>query len=283
MTGPGASPPRLRPATDDDNRDVIGLIGACWSEYPGCVMDVHGECPDLLAPASAYRRQGGGFWVGVDPCGTVVATVGWRPLTPGAIELERLYVNHRWRRKGVAAQLAGLVEADGRRARRHPGGVVERLAVHRRPPVLRAAGLQPRRPGPGVGRSQPNPRTPLREDPVVDRSPRHRAGGGVGSSRWPVPPLAGPGCLRWPGGAVSAGRAGRSPLAGRGGCPPAGRGLAGHPASCPGGAGARRRGEVWRVIRRLVRAGQVTRGLTSQAGPSARSAAAMSLIRSTAS
>jgi putative acetyltransferase len=110
LTGSGASPPRLRPATDDDNRDVIGLIGACWSEYPGCVMDVHGECPDLLAPASAYRRQGGGFWVGVDGCGTVVATVGWRPLTPDATELERLYVNHRWRRKGVAAQLADLVE-----------------------------------------------------------------------------------------------------------------------------------------------------------------------------
>jgi putative acetyltransferase len=73
-------------------------------------MDVHGECPDLLAPASAYRRHGGAFWVAVDPCGTVVATVGWRPLGPGAIELERLYVNYRWRRRGVAAALADLVE-----------------------------------------------------------------------------------------------------------------------------------------------------------------------------
>ena len=100
----------MRPAVDEDSWDVIGLIGACWSEYPGCVMDVHGECPDLLAPASAYRQHGGAFWVAVDTCGTVVATVGWRPLSPEAVELERLYVNLRWRRKGVASVLADLVE-----------------------------------------------------------------------------------------------------------------------------------------------------------------------------
>ena len=102
--------PQVRPAVDEDSWDVIGLIGACWSEYPGCVMDVHGECPDLLAPASAYRQHGGAFWVAVDACGTVVATVGWRPLSPEAVELERLYVNLRWRRKGVASVLADLVE-----------------------------------------------------------------------------------------------------------------------------------------------------------------------------
>jgi putative acetyltransferase len=107
---PEPEPPYLRPARDDDSWDVIGLIGACWSEYPGCVMDVHGECPDLLAPASAYRGLGGAFWVATDPCETVVATVGWRPLPSGAVELERLYVHRRWRRRGLAATLADLVE-----------------------------------------------------------------------------------------------------------------------------------------------------------------------------
>ena len=102
--------PHVRLAVDEDGRDVIGLIGACWSEYPGCVMDVHGECPDLVAPASAYHQAGGAFWVAVDRCGTVVATVGWRPLGSRAIELERLYVHHRWRRRRVATVLADLVE-----------------------------------------------------------------------------------------------------------------------------------------------------------------------------
>ena len=44
----------LRVATDDDGWGLIALIGACWSEYPGCILDVHGECPDLLAPAVAW-------------------------------------------------------------------------------------------------------------------------------------------------------------------------------------------------------------------------------------
>jgi GNAT superfamily N-acetyltransferase len=106
----GGGEPQLRPATGRDAWDVIALIGACWAEYPGCIMDVHGECPDLLDPAGAYRRSGGEFWVATDPCGTVIATVGWRPLGPGVVELERLYVHLRWRRRGLANTLADLVE-----------------------------------------------------------------------------------------------------------------------------------------------------------------------------
>jgi putative acetyltransferase len=112
LTAAGGLPPRpdIRPARDEDSWDVIALIGACWSEYPGCVMDVHGECPDLLAPALAYRRAGGELWVATDSCGTVVGTVGWRPLELGGLALERLYVSRRWRRQGLAAALADLVE-----------------------------------------------------------------------------------------------------------------------------------------------------------------------------
>lgn len=73
-------------------------------------MDVHGECPDLLEPAGTYGRLGGEFWVATDECGTVVATIGWRPLDPTRIELERLYVNPRWRRRGLANHLTDMVE-----------------------------------------------------------------------------------------------------------------------------------------------------------------------------
>jgi GNAT superfamily N-acetyltransferase len=104
----------LRPGEDGDSWDIIALIGACWSEYPGCVMDVHGECPDLLAPATAYDRHGGRLWVATDPCGTVVAMVGWvpgaDPAPAGVSELQRLYVSARWRRRRVAAVLADVVE-----------------------------------------------------------------------------------------------------------------------------------------------------------------------------
>ncbi len=102
--------PPVRPGVDEDSWELIALIGACWSEYPGCVMDIHGEYPELLAPASLYRDTGGDLLVATDPCGTVVGTVAWRPSRPGVVELERLYVHRRWRRRGLAAQLAGMVE-----------------------------------------------------------------------------------------------------------------------------------------------------------------------------
>jgi GNAT superfamily N-acetyltransferase len=108
--------PVIRVGRDDDSWDVIALIGACWSEYPGCVMDVHGECPDLLAPATTCRSAGGELWVATDRCGTVVATVGWTRLDPGTAELERLYVARRWRRHGLAAELATLAEDAARAA-----------------------------------------------------------------------------------------------------------------------------------------------------------------------
>ena len=101
---------QLRGALDDDWWGVVALVAACWSEYPGCVMDAHRECPDLLAPATAYRDAGGEFWVVTDPCDNVVAVGGWKPLESGALELERMYVAPRWRRGGVASILAGMVE-----------------------------------------------------------------------------------------------------------------------------------------------------------------------------
>jgi len=101
----------LRRATDEDWWGVVALVAACWSEYPGCVVDVHGECPDLLAPASHYAGAGGGFWVVNDACGTVVGAVGWKPGESGAVKMERLYVSPRWRRLRVAGGLAGLVES----------------------------------------------------------------------------------------------------------------------------------------------------------------------------
>jgi GNAT superfamily N-acetyltransferase len=110
LTSADPAVPALRVASDDDSWEVIGLIAACWSEYPGCVMDAHGECPDLLAPATAYRTMGGAFWVATDGCGAVIATVGWRPVAAGGLELERLYVNQRFRRRGLAADLTELVE-----------------------------------------------------------------------------------------------------------------------------------------------------------------------------
>lgn len=116
MTTRTAAPPiSIRDARDDDSWDLIGLIAACWAEYPGCILDVQGEEPWLLRPASAYQDEGGRLWV-AEMDGRVVASVALRPgAEPGLIALKSLYVARAARRRGLGAQLVALVEESARR------------------------------------------------------------------------------------------------------------------------------------------------------------------------
>jgi len=99
----------VRLVRDDDSAALIELIGGCWAEYPGCVLDVDGEEPWLRAPAAAYAADGGTCWV-VEEDGEVVACVGIKPRPDGTAELKSLYVAQRARRRGLGARLTGLVE-----------------------------------------------------------------------------------------------------------------------------------------------------------------------------
>jgi putative acetyltransferase len=106
--------PLIRDGRDDDSWDLIGLIAACWAEYPGCILDVHGEEPWLLAPSSAYAGQGGRLWV-AEIDGRVVASVARRPGgEPGAVALKSLYVARAARRLGLGGRLVALVEDEAR-------------------------------------------------------------------------------------------------------------------------------------------------------------------------
>jgi putative acetyltransferase len=109
----------IRAARDDDAEALIGLIGAVYAEYPGCVLDVEREEPDLLEIASAYARKGGGFWVAtIEATGAVVGCVGWSPSSAsdrsGWVELRKLYVARAHRRKGLAGALCSRVEVAAR-------------------------------------------------------------------------------------------------------------------------------------------------------------------------
>lgn len=104
----------VRDGRDTDSWDLIGLIAACWAEYPGCVLDVHGEEPWLLAPASALAATGGRLWV-AESAGRVVACVALRPARGGEVELKSLYVARSARRAGLGSRLVALVEAEAAR------------------------------------------------------------------------------------------------------------------------------------------------------------------------
>ena len=103
---------QIRDARDDDAWDLIGLVAGCWSEYPGCILDVHGEEPELLSIATAFRERGGRFWVAED-AGRLVASVGMAPAPNlAATLLLKLYVARSARRQGLGGTLVKLVESE---------------------------------------------------------------------------------------------------------------------------------------------------------------------------
>lgn len=100
--------PEIRAGRDEDSWDLIGLVASCFAEYPGCVLDVHGEMPYLLAPASSYAEWGGRFWVG-EVGGRLVGSVGMVP-AGDTVALRTLYVARTARRRGLGGRLIGTVE-----------------------------------------------------------------------------------------------------------------------------------------------------------------------------
>jgi len=103
--------PLVRDARDDDALDLIALVARCWSEYPGCVLDVHGEEPELLEPATAFARHGGRLWVAEDR-GRVVGSIGVKPGTGDLASLVKLYVDPPARGRGLGERLVGVVERE---------------------------------------------------------------------------------------------------------------------------------------------------------------------------
>ncbi len=112
----------LRPGRDDDAAGIVRLITDCWSEYPGCVMDLDGENPELRALASYFARSEGALWVAED-AGEIVGLVGTKSLGGGEWELCRMYVAARMRGTGLSDRLAYQVVEYARDA----GGQVLRL------------------------------------------------------------------------------------------------------------------------------------------------------------
>ncbi|MBX9699924.1 MAG: GNAT family N-acetyltransferase, partial [Acetobacteraceae bacterium] len=107
----------IRPGRDDDAAGFIALIGACWAEYPGCVLDVDGEMPEMRALATHFTGAGGALWA-AEQEGRLVGMVAARPLRDGdaAWEICRMYVDAAARGGGLAGRLLDTAEAHARAA-----------------------------------------------------------------------------------------------------------------------------------------------------------------------
>ena len=105
----------IRPGRDADADGFIALIGACWGEYPGVVLDVDGEVPELRALASYYAGKGGALWAAED-AGAIVGMIGVAPHSDDAWEIVRLYMLPRHRGTDLAPRLLATAESHARQA-----------------------------------------------------------------------------------------------------------------------------------------------------------------------
>ncbi len=101
----------LRAARDADGPGVIAVVAAAYAEYPGCVLDLEAEVPELKAPASAYARRSGRFWVAADEV-QILGCVACTPAPRDGLEMEKLYVARAARLRGLGTRLLDLVEAE---------------------------------------------------------------------------------------------------------------------------------------------------------------------------
>jgi putative acetyltransferase len=104
----------IRPARDADAAAIIDLITKIFTEFPGCVLDVEADTPELMAPASSFAQDGGKIWVaeGVTEGAGLLGCIACRPAPDGGLELEKLYVACGARKCGLGGRLLDLVEAE---------------------------------------------------------------------------------------------------------------------------------------------------------------------------
>lgn len=105
----------IRPGSDTDADAIIALIGACWAQYPGVMMDVDGEMPELRALASYYASKGGAFWVAEDG-GRITGMIATVPHDAGAWEICRVYTIPSMHGAGLGGVLLDTAEAHARAA-----------------------------------------------------------------------------------------------------------------------------------------------------------------------
>ena len=103
-------PPILRDARDSDSEAVIALVARVMAEFPGCVLDVDAEEPELRRPASSFE----GFWV-VEAATSIVGCGALkregRETGGGRFSLCKLYLDRDWRGHGLGRALIERIES----------------------------------------------------------------------------------------------------------------------------------------------------------------------------
>ncbi len=105
--------PVLRAGRDDDAAGFIALIGACWAEYPGNILDVDGENPELRALATYYAKAGGALWA-VEHHNAIAGMLATKPIGDSVWELCKVYTAPALRGTGMAQRMIDAAETFAR-------------------------------------------------------------------------------------------------------------------------------------------------------------------------
>jgi len=100
----------IRPGRDSDADGFIAVIAACWAAYPGVILDVDGEMPELRGLATHYTAKGGALWT-AESEGHLVGMVATVPRGAGVWEVCRVYVSPSLHGAGLGHRLIEIAEA----------------------------------------------------------------------------------------------------------------------------------------------------------------------------
>ena len=94
---------KLRQARNKDGNQIISLIRKCYRDYPGCYLDVVNDSPELNYVYSYFKKNKGKFWV-YEKNKRIIGCMGITPGREKSIEIHKLYIDKRYRRKGSACK-----------------------------------------------------------------------------------------------------------------------------------------------------------------------------------
>ena len=100
---------QLRLARNKDGNQIINLIKRCFKDYKNCYLDVDNDSPELRDVYSYFKNKKGKFWVYVDK-NKIIGCMGYLPGKKNEIEIHKLYIDQKFRRKGLAKHLVQKVE-----------------------------------------------------------------------------------------------------------------------------------------------------------------------------
>ena len=100
---------KLRLARNKDGKQVINLIKKCYQDYPNCYLDVDNDSPELKYIYSYFKKNKGKFWV-FEKNNKIIGCMGIAPGREKSLEIHRLYIDKKYRRKGLAKRFMKMAE-----------------------------------------------------------------------------------------------------------------------------------------------------------------------------